>query len=132
MDDPEKIALAFVDAINAGDLAAIRALMTDGHTFTDAKDLSYSGANMMIGGWKHFLHAFPEYRITLQQTFADANRVALFGYAEGSWRVDGTVLPQRWRVAAAWLAEVVSDKIDHWTVFCDTAWATPPPADDVL
>jgi ketosteroid isomerase-like protein len=132
MDSPEKIALAFVNAINAGDLVALRAMMTEGHTFTDAKGASFSGADMMIGGWKHFIQAFPGYRIVVQHTFAEGNRVALFGYAEGGWRVDGAVLAQRWQVSAAWLAEVVSGKIDHWSVFCDTAWVTPPAGDAVF
>jgi len=125
---PDKVALAFVAAINSGDLLALRALMTENHTFTDARGSSFRGAEMMIRGWDHFLQAFPNYRIKINNTFIEANRVALIGFAEGGWRVDGAVLPQHWHVSAAWLAEVVSGKIDHWTVFCDTAWTTPPAA----
>lgn len=128
MDKVEKTALAFVDAINAGDLVVLRALMTEGHTFTDAKGSSFSGADMMIGGWKHFRQAYPDYRIKVQHTFAEANSVALFGYAEGGWQVGGAILAQRWQVSAAWLAEVVDGKIDHWSVFCDTTWVSPPAA----
>jgi len=125
-EPPDKIALAFVDAINSGDLLALRALMTDSHTFTDARGASFSGAEMMIRGWEHFHQAFPNYRITIDHIFVETNRVALIGYAEGGWRVNGVILPQHWHVSAAWLAEVVSRRIDHWTVFCDTAWTTPP------
>jgi hypothetical protein len=130
MDTPEKVALAFVDAINTCDLVSLRALMTEGHTFTDAKGSSFSGADKMIGGWKYFYNAFPDYRIEVQQTFAEANRVALFGHAEGGWRVNGVVLAQRWRVAAAWLAQVDAGRIAHWSVFCDTAWANPPASNE--
>jgi limonene-1,2-epoxide hydrolase len=119
-------ALAFVAAINNTDPAALRALMTDDHTFTDALAHSFAGAEAMYTGWQHFFHAYPGYRITLTQTFADSNRVALFGTAEGGWRVDDKILPQKWSVPAAWLAEIHSGRVRRWTVFCDTAWATPP------
>ena len=95
---PEDIARAFVSAINAEDPRALRTLMTDDHTFTDAHGHS----------------------------FTQEDRVALFGRAAGSWRVNDIVLPQRWNVSAAWLAEVEKEKIKHWTVFCDTSWANPP------
>jgi len=125
---PLETALAFVAAINTADPAALRALMTDDHTFTDALSQSFSGAEAMHTGWQHFFHAYPNYRITLTQTFADGNKVALFGKAEGGWRVDDKILPQKWSVPAAWLAEIHSSKVRRWTVFCDTGWATPPKA----
>jgi limonene-1,2-epoxide hydrolase len=123
---PLETALAFIAAINAADTTALRTLMTEDHTFTDALGHSFSGAEAMFSGWQHFFHTYPGYRITIDHTFADSSHVALFGKAEGGWRVNDTILPQRWSVPAAWLAEVQSSKIRHWTVFCDTAWASPP------
>ena len=123
---PLETALAFIAAINNANPAALRALMTDDHTFTDALAHSFSGAEAMHTGWQHFFHAYPNYRITLTQTFAEGDKVALFGKAEGGWRVDDKILPQKWSVPATWLAEIQSSKVHHWTVFCDTGWATPP------
>ena len=123
---PLETALAFVAAINNADPAAQRALRSGDHTYTDALGHSFSGAETMHTGWQHFFHAFPGYRITLTQTFADGDKVALFGAAEGGWRVDDKILPQKWSVPATWLAEIQSSKVHHWTVFCDTGWATPP------
>jgi len=123
---PLETALAFVAAINNVDPAALRSLMTQDHTFTDALAHSFSGAETMHTGWQHFFHAYPGYRITLTQTFADGNRIALFGKAEGGWRVDDKIIPQKWFAPAAWLAEIRSGKVRRWTVFCDTGWATPP------
>jgi len=122
----ETTALAFVAAINAPDLNALRTLMTDDHTFSDARGNRFSGAEKMIAGWQHFLHAYPNYRIDVQHTFQSASHVALFGQASGKWRVDHHILPQSWTVSAAWLAEIADDKVRTWTVFCDTSWATPP------
>jgi ketosteroid isomerase-like protein len=123
---PHDAAQAFVTAINAADISALRALMTDSHTFTDARGNSFSGADKMQLGWQHFFHAYPGYQITITYTFAEENRAALFGNATGGWRINDTNHPQRWTVSAAWLAEVENEKISHWTVFCDTIWVNPP------
>jgi limonene-1,2-epoxide hydrolase len=116
----------FVAAINASDPHALRALMTENHTFTDARGNSFSGADKMKFGWQHFFHAYPAYQIRIEHSFADANRVALFGEAEAGWCVNDIVLAQRWAVSAAWLAEVENEQIRNWTVFCDTSWINPP------
>jgi ketosteroid isomerase-like protein len=65
---PLETALAFIAAINAADTTALRALMTDDHTFTDALAHSFSGAEAMLSGWKHFFHAYPGYRIAEVQS----------------------------------------------------------------
>ena len=124
--NPHDVAVAFVIAINAANIAALRALMTDNHTFTDARGNSFSGADKMQLGWQHFFHVYPGYQIQIKHSFEEANRVALFGDAEGGWRVNEIVLPKRWTVSAAWLAEVEEEQIKSWTVFCDTAWVNPP------
>ena len=123
---PEELALAFIVAINAEDINALRALMTDDHTFTDARSNSFSGADKMRLGWQHFFHAYPAYRIDIERSFVSEDHVALFGKATGGWRVNEVILPQTWTVSAAWLAEVEEEKIKHWTVFCDTSWVNPP------
>lgn len=122
-----QIAEAFVAAINSENLTQLRSLMSDDHTFTDAKGNSFSGADRMLVGWRGFLHAYPRYKILVDRRFTNGNEVALFGEATGSWRLNEIILPQTWKVTAAWLAQVEDQKIKHWTVFCDTAWISPPP-----
>jgi limonene-1,2-epoxide hydrolase len=123
---PINVALAFVSAINAADFTKLRELMTDDHTFTDAKGHTFSGADKMIAGWQQFLEAYPNYEINVGRHFATRDEAALFGEATGKWRVNGTVLPQSWKVPAAWFAEIKGGKIKRWRVYCDTSWATPP------
>jgi len=125
---PLDVASAFVKAVNQEDLAALRDAMTEDHTFTDALGRSFSGAEKMIEGWRHFFDAYPRYWIRVDSAFADGSRVALFGEAGGKWKVDGIVLPQSWTVAAAWLAEVRDGKVSRWAVYCDTGWVNPPGA----
>src|ERR1700728_4124830 len=99
-----EIAGAFVKAINQEDLTVMRAAMTEDHTFTDAQGRSFSGAEKMIAGWKHFFEAYPGYWIRVGIAFVDGARVALFGEAGGTWKVEDRVLPDSWSVTAAWLA----------------------------
>jgi ketosteroid isomerase-like protein len=123
---PMEVTGAFISAINAGDLTALRALMTPDHTFTDARGASFTGADLMQKNWELFLQAFPKYWIHIDRGIADGNRIALFGEAGGKWRVDGQILPESWKTTAAWFAEIEADKVRRWTVFCDTSWGTPP------
>jgi ketosteroid isomerase-like protein len=123
---PADAAHAFVAAINAADPAALRALMTEDHTFTDALGNRFSGAETIVQGWRYFLHAFPGYWIRIDRTIGDEGDVALFGAAGDGWRAGERVLPQSWKVAAAWFAQVESGRIRSWSVFCDTSWGKPP------
>ncbi len=123
---PSDVAVAFISAINAADVNALRALMTEDHAFTDARGNSFSGADKMHLGWQHFFHAYPNYQIKIRHIFSDKDRVALIGDAAGGWRVNDVIHPNRWAVTAAWLAEVEKERIKSWTVFCDTSWADPP------
>jgi limonene-1,2-epoxide hydrolase len=123
---PTEVVRAFVADINAADVDALHGLMTEDHTFTDARGNRFCGAEKMRLGWQHFLRAYPGYQIDVRHTFAEGNRVALFGEAAGGWLVDDALHPQRWTIPAAWLAEVEKERIKSWTVFCDTNWANPP------
>jgi hypothetical protein len=123
---PLEITGAFIAAINAMDLSALRSLMTVDHVYTDARGVEYVGSAKMMENWQQFYYAYPKYWISIDSNFANGNRVALFGTAGGKWRVDGTVIPGSWQVKTAFLAEVDRDKVRRWSIFCDTAWATPP------
>jgi ketosteroid isomerase-like protein len=123
---PFEVTGAFVAAINAMDLRALRSLMTDDHVFTDARGTVYAGADKMIDGWQNFFHAYPKYWISIDTNFLSGNRVALFGTAGGKWRVAGTIVPGSWQVNAAFLAEVVREKVRRWNIYCDTSWVSPP------
>ena len=123
---PVEVVRAFVAGINAGDPNTLRELMTEDHTFTDARGNSFFGSEKMRAGWQHFFHVYPGYQINIAHTFEEGNQVALFGDASGGWRNNDSIHPLRWTIPAAWLAEVDKEQIKGWTVFCDTNWANPP------
>ena len=127
-DTPMSVAIAFVEAINAADLSALRRLMTEDHTFIDTLGNHFSGADQMIVGWQNFFLAYPDYRIQIRHAFADGMFAGIFGHGEGKWRVDKKILPGSWSVATAWLAEIEAGQVKTWRVFGDTGWAAPPGA----
>lgn len=125
-DSSLDIARAYVQAINARNMAAIPALLTPDHIFTDALGARIIGARTMMMAWRHFFDLFPEYWMRVDTAMADGAQVALFGEAGGQWRVEGRVLPRGWKVRAAWLAGIEAGKVKTWSVFCDTGWTKPP------
>jgi limonene-1,2-epoxide hydrolase len=125
-ESPMSVALQFVDAINTGDLAAMRRLLSEDHTFTDSLSKSFSGADDMIAGWQRFFRAYPGYHIRIDHAVADPICVALYGRAEGKWLLGEEPSLASWSVAAAWLAEIEAGRVKHWSVFCDTGWTRPP------
>jgi len=123
---PLEITGAFISAINARDLTALRSLMTDDHIYTDARGTKFMGADSMIENWICFFNAYPQYWIHIDSSFTNGDRVALFGEAGGKWRIDGRIQPGSWKVSASWLAEVERGKVRRWSIFCETEWTAPP------
>lgn len=113
----KETALAFIDRINAHDLAGLGALMSDDHTFIDAHDNQVSGREKMIAGWHGYFEWFPDYSIEVTEVFEDDDKLALFGFAGGSFQnKEG----ENWRLPAAWKALVKDGRVTLWQVFADT------------
>jgi ketosteroid isomerase-like protein len=58
----EAIVVAFNDAINARDLAALGGLMDDEHQFVDSAGATVTGKAACLDAWRGFFEAFPDYR----------------------------------------------------------------------
>jgi ketosteroid isomerase-like protein len=109
--------LAFVDRINAHDLEGLGALMSDDHTFIDAHGNQISGREQMIAGWQGYLEWFPDYSIEVTEVFEREDKLALFGFAGGSFK---NKKGENWRLPAAWKALVKDGRVSLWQVFADT------------
>jgi ketosteroid isomerase-like protein len=109
--------LAFIDRINAHDVEGLGELMSDDHTFIDAHGNQVSGREKMIAGWRGYFDWFPDYFIEVTDVFEDGDTFALFGFAGGSFQGKET---ERWRLPAAWKAEVKDGRVTLWQVFADT------------
>ena len=109
--------LAFIDRINAHDVPGLGALMSDDHTFVDAHGNQVTGKEKMIAGWRGYFEWFPDYFIEVTDVFKDGDRLAMFGFAGGSFKDKPT---ERWRLPAAWKAIAQDAHVTLWQVFADT------------
>ncbi len=110
----------FVEAINGHGVGALAALMTEDHVFTDSGGEQVRGRQAMCDGWRSYFALVPDYWIKVEQTIVDGATVALFGWAGGTWAVDGRLHDEnRWSVPAAWLAVVGDGLVAEWRVYAD-------------
>jgi ketosteroid isomerase-like protein len=109
--------LAFIDAINARDVEALGALMTDDHTFMDPYGSEVTGRETMLAGWRGYFEWFPDYQIEVNDIFERDNEFAMFGFAGGSFKGNAD---RKWRLPAAWRAVVRDGRIALWQVVADT------------
>jgi len=108
---------AFIDRINAHDVAGLAELMSDNHTFIDAHGNEVTGKEKMTAGWRAYFEWFPDYYIEVTDVFEKGDTFALFGFAGDSFKNSQT---ESWQVPAAWKAVVRNDRLSGWQVFADT------------
>ncbi len=126
--DPVSVARAFVEAINAGSVVRLAALMTEDHVFVDSDGTENRGKSRMAPGWGDYFAMVPDYKINVRETFAAGGTVMLSGEAEGTFVQGGLLKPENhWRVPAAWRAVVRDGKVAVWQVYVN-----PEPMADIL
>lgn len=118
MSSAEATVRAFVERINAADVAGIGALMTEDHVFVDALGERHEGRGVMVSAWGAYFEMFPDYRVDADTAVADGDRVALFGSARATHAASGEV----WQVPAAWLAIIRDGGVAEWRVYCDNGF----------
>lgn len=114
-------ALSFVDAINAHDVEKIYSLMTDDHLFIDTYASEVHGKEDMRKSWIGYFEWFPDYLIDVTDVLVDGNKVAIFGFASGTYRGEKTADNRYYyRLPAAWKVVVEEGKVKLWQVFADS------------
>ncbi|HEY2580207.1 MAG TPA: nuclear transport factor 2 family protein [Mucilaginibacter sp.] len=117
----KKTVYDFADAINQHDVNKIYALMTDDHKFIDAQGNEMVGRDKMKAGWIGYFQWFPDYKIQISDIFENADTLAAFGFAEGTFKGLKTEKNENyWRIPAAWKVVVENGKIKLWQVYADT------------
>ncbi len=116
------IVLAFVEKINAHDVAGLCELMSEDHVFVDSLGATPRGRETMRKGWEVYFAGFPDYRISVTEVMHDGNMIGLFGKARGTYCVDGKLLEEnRWEIPAAWRAVVRDGLLAEWQVYADNS-----------
>lgn len=118
--DTRQTVEAFVAAINAGDVEAIRTLMSEDHIFIDSLGNTRTGRAQVVESWHSYLTLFPDYRITIRSILTDKGDALLYGRAAATLHRDGKAVSSGgWEIPAAWRAAVEDAHITAWQVFAD-------------
>ena len=114
------VALAFVDRINHHDVDGLVSLMTKDHCFVDGLGQTVRGRERMKTGWAGYFGWFPDYSIKVDDILSKGNMVGLFGTAQGTYSVNGELLPRNhWEIPAAWKALIRGACVSEWRVYAD-------------
>lgn len=109
----------FMRAINAHHPDALAQMLATNHEFTDTLGNCVRGRDAMRLGWVSYFKLIPDYQIEVARTLSKANAVVLLGFASGTCAVRGKRAKTRWRIPAAWFAEVRGRRIARWQVYAD-------------
>jgi ketosteroid isomerase-like protein len=116
----EIVAHQFAEAINAHDVAALCALMTESHRFVDSLGAVVTGRESMRAGWAGYFGMVPDYAIVIDETFSDGSVVLMVGKAGGSYAPKGLQKAEgRWETPAAFRVVVEYGMVAEWRVYAD-------------
>jgi ketosteroid isomerase-like protein len=119
MPSPQEVARALVEAINSHDPRRIVGLMTPDAEFVDSLGDGF-GSDVMLEAWSEYFRMIPDFTISVEEILAREELVVLLGTAEGTYAPDGALRGEnRFRVHAAWRADVRGGNVARWQVFAD-------------
>ena len=129
--DLERVALAFVERINLGDVGRLLEMMTEDHEFVDMTGDSFRGRNLMREAWTDYFRLFPDYTIQVEASMVNDSAVVLVGRSDGTLSAYGRqalqnldgALPGELQGRAIWTARVREGRIAQWRVCPDTSTA---------
>jgi len=103
------VVVAFNEAINTRDVAALAELMTESHRFVDATLATTVGKDACIAAWRGFFDSFPDYRNVFDEV-VDVGDGVVIAHGHSVCSVAALDGPAQWR------AVVADDKVDAWQV----------------
>jgi len=75
--------MAFVNAVNSGDVERLADLMTVDHKFIDGDGSEHDGKDQMQVGWKEHLELIPDLTLSISEHFEEADTVLVKKYVSG-------------------------------------------------
>ena len=108
-DDPRKVALEFVEVINAGNSRALVELQTEDFTLIDMAGDVYQGKD----GWQDYFSAYPDYKIQVKHILTSGDGVAIIG------KTTGSQLPPEIeeKETVLWTAEIRDGLVAEWRLY---------------
>ena len=118
MDASEATVREFIARINSHDVEGIITLCAHAHRFVDGLGQVLTGYDQLRVAWSGYFNLFPDYQIDIESLAVDREVVLAAGSASAT-AAAGTPTAQRWRIPAAWRAEVRGGMIELWQVYAD-------------
>ncbi len=111
----------FVSAINSANIERMIGLMHPNHKFIDSQNNTMIGKENNKKAWTAYFEWFTDYKIEIKTAFENDTSVALFGFAEGTYKIKkNEQINNHWKLPAAWIAEIEDGKIKQWQVYFDS------------
>lgn len=111
----EKIALSFVEKINAQDADGLSKLMTDDFRFIDYEGNINEGREMMRKGFASYFSSYPKYKIIVEKICQSGNDVAIIGKTTGSHAPPE--IEAKWTLI--WIAKIENGLVAEWRIYSD-------------
>jgi len=118
VDASEATVREFIARINSHDVEGIITLCAHAHRFVDGLGQVLTGYDQLRVAWSGYFNLFPDYQIDIESLAVDREVVLAAGSASAT-AAAGTPTAQRWRIPAAWRAEVRGGMIELWQVYAD-------------
>jgi hypothetical protein len=117
---PLEVTQAFVDRINAHDVAGLAALMAGDHRFVDSLGNAVDGREAMRSGWDGYFRMVPDYQLAAEAWFSDGPAVVMLGTASGGYCPQGAKASVgNWSTPVACRASVRGQSVAFWQVYAD-------------
>jgi len=114
------VAQQFVDRINAHDVDGMLALMTSDHRMLDSLGNLMVGRDTMRSAWQGYFAMVPDYKISIDMTFAEGDDAILCGVAGGTYAPSGKMDPSNaWRTPVALRAKIRTDLVEERRIYAD-------------
>jgi ketosteroid isomerase-like protein len=111
----------FVSAINSANVERMIDLMHPNHKFIDSQNNTITGKENNKKAWIAYFDWFTDYKIEIETVFENDTSIALFGFAEGTYKIKkNEQINNHWKLPAAWFAEIEDEKIKQWQVYFDS------------
>lgn len=116
-----KVALDYIEKINAGDVDGLVSLMSEHHRFIDPLGQVVRGRQDMRQGWIEYYKMFPNYHIDVQRVVEGTDTVGIFGTASATFsgNPDASEAERSWKIPTAWRAVVKDGLVLEWQVYTD-------------
>jgi ketosteroid isomerase-like protein len=118
VDASEATVREFIARINSHDVEGIITLCAHAHRFVDGLGQVLTGYDQLRVAWSGYFNLFPDYQIDIESLAVDREVVLAAGSASAT-AAAGTPTAQRWRIPAAWRAEVRGGLLVLWQVYAD-------------